>query len=148
MIFIEEAKLKEAFWSRYCYRSNILRYQFECPVRTGGIDLLTIEEVSSRNGMHSIQINTFEFKLNDIKKVIAQAEENLLYAHKSWIVIPIEKTKIIKDRYLNYLKEKKYIGCIGVNVDGKWEIIYQPWTQSDTNIVFNQVIATLMLNKI
>lgn len=148
MMFIEEQKLKEAFWSKYNYRKNILRYQFECPIRNGGIDLLTIESLKDKDRTLTVQVNAFEFKLSDIKKAIAQAEENLNYAHKSWIVIPHEKGKIIKDKYLNYLEQKKYIGCISVELDGRWTIIYQPWTQPDHHLKFNQGIAKLMLNEL
>ena len=54
------------------------------------------------------QINAFEFKLTDIKKVLLQAEGNLPYCNKSWIVIPEEKKDVILNRYMNYLNEKKY----------------------------------------
>ena len=53
------------------------------------------------------QINAFEFKLTDIKKVLLQAEGNLPYCNKSWIVIPEEKKDVILNRYMNYLNEKK-----------------------------------------
>ena len=49
------------------------------------------------------QINAFEFKLTDIKKVLLQAEGNLPYCNKSWIVIPEEKKDVILNRYMNYL---------------------------------------------
>lgn len=147
MMFIEEKKLKEAFWSKYKYRSNILRYQFESPIRHGGIDLVTVERVKyDRSELgESIQVNTFEFKLSDVKKVLAQAEENLAYAHKSWVVMPLEKTKIITDRYMDYLKQKKYIGVLGVELDGRWTIVVQPWTQPDSHLTYNQNVVRLML---
>lgn len=66
-----------------------------------------------------------------MKKAFLQAEANLKYVNKSWIVIPIEKEKAIQDRYLNYLKEKKYIGVIGVKEGGYYKILYQPWFQKE-----------------
>ena len=43
--FVEEVRLKEAFWDKYKYRSNILASQFESVARHGGVDLLTAELV-------------------------------------------------------------------------------------------------------
>ena len=50
---------------------------------------------------------------------------------KSYNGNPIEKEKAIQDRYLNYLKEKKYIGVIGVKEGGYYKILYQPWFQKE-----------------
>ena len=55
------------------------------------------------------QINAFEFKLTDIKKVLLQAEGNLPYCNKSWIVIPEEKKDVVLNRYMNYLNEKNIL---------------------------------------
>lgn len=63
--------------------------------------------------------------LSDIKKAFLQAEGNLPYVNKSWIVIPIEKKNLILYKYKNYLDEKKYIGVIGVEPEGRYSIIYQ-----------------------
>ena len=148
MIFIEESKLKDAFWSKYKYRKSIMRYQFESPIRKGGVDLLTVERVPMQHSDQDeiIQINTFEFKLADIRKALAQAQENLAFAHKSWVVLPLEKCKIVQDKYMNYLREMRYIGVIGVELDGRWSIIVKPGTQPDSKIAFNQDIAKIMLN--
>lgn len=97
------------------------KWQFECPIREGNADLVTIEKFQN-----NWQINAFEFKLNDIKKVFLQAEGNLPHCNKSWIVVPIEKTKYILDRYQNFLQEKRYIGVIGVESGGRYIVAYQP----------------------
>ena len=47
---------------------------------------------------------------------------------------------------MNYLREMRYIGVIGVELDGRWSIVVKPGTQPDSKIVFNQDIAKLMLN--
>ena len=112
--FVEEVRLKEAFWDKYKYRTNILASQFESVARHGGVDLLTAELVENKTTKETaIQFVSFEFKLDDIKKAIAQAEENSRFCHKSFIVIPLEKEKVINDRYKDYLKKAKYIGEIG-----------------------------------
>lgn len=142
MKFIEEKTLRDKWWKHYDYRNNILNYQFECNARTGGVDLLTIETVEAPEGLKVIFIG-WEFKLDDIKKAIAQAEANLKFCHKSFIVIPIEKQNVIEDKYLSYLKEKKYIGVVGVELTGKWKIIFQPQIQRDGYVKLNQEILKL-----
>ena len=52
MKYVEEKALKEQFWKKYGYRSNIIAYQFECKARTGGVDLLTVEKVKDVKGFH------------------------------------------------------------------------------------------------
>ena len=141
MKFIEERRLKEAFWDKYGYRSNILRYQFECPARNGGIDLLTVEKYQDR-----ITLVAFEFKLDDIKKALAQAEEDLIYAHKSFIVIPSEKIDVVNDKYLDWIRSKRYIGVIGVDLDGRWHMSVKAQMQTDEALKFNQVVAKMLLN--
>lgn len=143
MKFIEEKNLREAFWKHYGYRSNILRYQFECPIRVGGVDLLTIEEFNGR-----IMVVAFEFKLADIKKALAQAEENLKYAHKSFIVVPEDKIQTVVDKYSDWIKSKKYIGVIGVNLEGKWTMPIKAQLQTDSNLSFNQMLCKIMLGKL
>lgn len=128
-MFIEEKQLKETFWNNYKNRKAIVRSQFENAMRTGNCDLLTLEIFQEK-----YQINAFEFKLTDIKKVLAQAEANLPFVNKSWIVIPINKENLIRDKYLNYLKEKRYIGVIGVEDGGRWNIIYQPMIQQQFKV--------------
>ena len=141
MKFIEEQGLVEAFWKKYGYRSNILRHQFECPCRKGNIDLVTIEEYQGR-----IMIVGFEFKLDDIKKALAQAEEDLEYCTKVFVVVPKEKVKTVLDKYSDYLSSKKFIGVIGVEYgSGRWEINYKAQMQNDVLLSYNQEIMKLML---
>lgn len=138
-MFIEEKVLKEKFWENYKNRKGIVAYQFENALRKGNCDLLTLEVYQEK-----YQINAFEFKLNDIKKVLAQAEANLPYANKSWVVVPIEKEQLIKDKYMNYLTEKKYIGVMGVEAGGRWIIIHQPKIQQD--IKLSQEVLAFIIN--
>ena len=88
MAFLYEKDLKEKFWESYNRKGRAIKYEFESPIRDGNADLITIEKYQER-----YQINSFEFKLDDIKKVMLQAEANLPFVNKSWIVIPIEKEK-------------------------------------------------------
>ena len=120
-MFLYEKDLKYKFWKSYNNKNRAKKYQFECPIREGNAYLVTIEKYQG-----DYQINSFEFKLNDIKKVLLQAEANLDFVNKSWIVIPIEKKQLILEKYKNHLDEKSYIGVIGVYSEGKYEIIYQP----------------------
>ena len=75
-----------------------------------------------------------------------QAEGNLPYCNKSWVVIPAEKKELIENRYINYLKEKKYIGVIVVETGGRYTIVYQPkfkqelrFSQTLLNVCFAEV---------
>lgn len=138
-MFLYEKDLKEIFWKRYNYKGRALRYQFECALRDGNADLVTVEKYGDE-----YQFNAFEFKLSDIKKAFKQAEANLKFVNKSWIVVPIEKEKIIKDRYLNYLKEKQYIGVLGVKENGYYETIYQPYFQKEP-LMSQQLIKLCMV---
>ncbi|MCI6272208.1 MAG: hypothetical protein MR601_04590 [Erysipelotrichaceae bacterium] len=144
MIFVEEKQLRDAFWKKYNYRKNILKYQFESNARHGGVDLITVETVERPEGDSIVTFIGWEFKLSDIKKAIAQAELSLEFCHKVFVVIPLEKRKIIEEKYLQYLEDKKYIGVIGVELDGRWTMIYQPWMQKDDNIKINQEILKLL----
>lgn len=144
MMFVEEKQLRDAFWNKYNYRKNILKYQFESNARHGGVDLITIETVDRAEDENSITFIGWEFKLTDIKKAIAQAELSLEFCHKVFVVIPLEKRKLIEDKYINYLEEKKFIGVIGVELDGRWTMIYQPWMQKDENLKLNQEILRLL----
>lgn len=144
MIFVEEKQLRDAFWKKYGYRKNILKYQFESNCRHGAIDLLTIETVEKAEDCKDITFVGWEFKLSDIKKAIAQAELDLEFCHKVFVVIPLEKRKIVEEKYKQYLDEKKYIGVIGVEVNGRWTMIYQPWMQKDENIKINQTILKVL----
>ena len=137
-MFISEKELKNQFWTYYKRRKGIVAYQFENSMREGNCDLLTLEVFQDK-----YQINAFEFKLNDIKKVFLQAEANLPFVNKSWVVIPMEKEELINNKYLNYLKEKQFIGVIGVETSGRWNIIYQPRIQQEFKI--NQEIIKFIV---
>lgn len=137
-MFLQEKELKETFWKSYNNKGRAIRYQFECAIRDGNADLVTIETYQGK-----YQINAFEFKLNDIKKAILQAEGNLPYCNKSWIVVPIEKKDLILDKYQNYLYEKKYIGVIGVEAQGRYSIIYQP--RFRRKVLFHQEIVKICM---
>lgn len=136
--FLSEKELKNTFWENYNRKGRALRYQFECEIREGNADLVTVEVFQD-----NYQLNAFEFKLNDIKKVLLQAEGNSEYVNKSWIVIPSDKEMLIKDKYLNYLQMKKYIGVIGVEDGGRYSIIYQPAFRKE--LKFNQALINLMM---
>lgn len=138
-MFLQEKDLKNVFWENYNRKKRALRYQFECSVREGNADLITIETYQG-----SYQINAFEFKLSDIKKAFLQAEANLKYVNKSWIVIPQEKENLILNKYQNYLNAKKYIGVIGVESSGRYNIIYQPRYKLET--ILHQEIIKLCMN--
>ena len=99
-MFLNEKELKNKFWKFYNASNRAIRYQFECSIREGNADLITVEKYQDK-----YQLNAFEFKLSDIKKAILQAEGNLTYVHKSWIVIPIEKKELILNKYKNYLPQ-------------------------------------------
>lgn len=85
-MFLTERKLRDVFWENYNYSGRALRYQFECPIREGNADLITIEKYQG-----NYQINAFEFKLADIKKLCCrrrkmhsmQIRRGLLYRQKS-----------------------------------------------------------------
>lgn len=68
-MFLTEKELKDAFWKSYNNKGRAVKWQFECPVREGNTDLMTLEKYQE-----NWQINAFEFKLTDIKKVLLQAE--------------------------------------------------------------------------
>ena len=43
-MFLTERKLRDVFWENYNYSGRALRYQFECPIREGNADPITIEK--------------------------------------------------------------------------------------------------------
>ena len=140
-MFLTEKELKETFWKSYNNRGRAKRWQFECPIREGNADLMTLEKYQD-----NWQINAFEFKLTDIKKVILQAEGNLPFCNKSWIVIPEEKKDIILNRYVNQLDKDKYIGVIGVASGGRYSIIYQPKFKQE--LAFNQTLLNMCMAEV
>ena len=138
MQFLYEKDMKKTFWEHYRKRKSVLKFQFECNAREGGVDLLTVEDVQGE-----YQICAFEFKLTDIKKAISQAEANLSFASKSFVVIPAEKEELIQNKYHSFLKEQRYIGVIGVEHSGRWKIIHQPYAQH--SVLMNQEVMKLIL---
>lgn len=139
-MFLTENDLKEMFWKNYNYSKRAIRYQFECRIREGGVDLVTVEEYQGR-----IQFNAFEFKLSDIKKAIAQAEANSPFVNKSFIVIPDNKETLIKNKYENYLNELGYVGVITVEEQGRWKMVKKPRFRND--VVMSQEILKMMIYK-
>lgn len=137
-MFLTEKELKDKFWENYNYAGRAVKYQFEAPMRTGSVDLMTLEIFQE-----NYQINTFEFKLNDIKKVILQAKANIQFSNKSWIVIPSEKAQVVTDRYQGILKEAKYIGVITVEEGGRWNIIHRPQFQKE--IILSQHLLNFLM---
>lgn len=140
-MFLTEKELKDKFWENYNYSGRALRYEFESPIREGNADLITIEMFQDK-----VQFNAFEFKLSDIKKAILQAKQNSKFVHKSWIVIPSEKGNLIKDRYITYLNDLKYVGVIIVEEGGRWKMIHKPVYRK--NIELKNEILKLMLLKL
>lgn len=128
-MFLTEQDLRETFWKNYNYSKRAIRYEFECPIREGRSDLITVELYQD-----NVQFNAFEFKLSDMQKAILQAKVNSPFVHKSWIVIPSEKEKLIRDRYESYLSEIKYVGVITVEAGGKWKMIHKPYFRKDVQL--------------
>ena len=139
-MFLTEQELKETFWKYYNYKGRAIRHQFEVEVRPGGIDLVTLEKFQGQ-----YQLNAFEFKLQDIKKVILQAKGNLPYVNKSWIVVPAEKEKVIRERYLQHIQDAAYIGVITVEDGGQWKVLHQPTFQKEIRL--HQAILNLMIKE-
>lgn len=137
-MFLTEQDLRETFWKNYNYSGRAIRYQFECPIRDGCADLITVESYQD-----NIQLNAFEFKLTDIKKAIMQAEANAPFVNKSWIVIPSEKENLVLTKYKSYLDGVKKIGVITVEKGGRWSMIYKPLFQNEVRL--NQTILKLLL---
>ncbi len=128
-MFISERELRDVFWGNYNRTGRAIRYQFEIPLREGAVDLVTLEKYQNK-----YQINSFEFKLSDIKKAILQAKANIPFSNKCWIVIPSEKENLIKDRYINELERIKNVGVITVEEGGKWKTILRPYFSNDVHI--------------
>lgn len=127
-MFLSEKELRDAFWKNYNYGSRALRYQFEIEFRTGSTDLLTLEKFQGH-----YQLNAFEFKLSDMKKVILQAKGNLAYVNKSWIVVPSEKQELVTGRYKNHLQGAG-IGAITVEEGGRWQMVVRPGYQKEVKM--------------
>lgn len=133
-MFLYEKNLRDEFWEKYSKRSNIISYSFETG-RPGGCDLLTFEE----NG-GNYEINSFEFKLDDIKKAILQARFNLKFSHKAWICVPKEKEALIDERYRSEIKKYKGMGVITVSEGGFYNFFVKTFKQNDENLKLNQDI--------
>ncbi len=137
-MFLTEKELRDKFWENYNYSGRAIYHQFEVPMREGCVDLMNIEKFQEK-----YQINAFEFKLNDIKKVILQAKANIEFCHKSWIVVPTEKTQVIQERYSGILADAKHIGVIAVEAGGHWQMIYRPQFQKEL-VLTQQLLNFLM----
>ena len=57
-MFLQEKELKEKFWKSYNGSNRAVRYQFECAIREGNADLVTVERFQDK-----YQINAFGFKI-------------------------------------------------------------------------------------
>lgn len=137
-MFISERELRDVFWKNYNGSGRAIRYQFEAPLREGSVDLITLEKYQGK-----YQINSFEFKLTDIKKAILQAKANVSFSNKSWIVIPSEKESLIRDRYINELNKIKHVGVITVEEGGKWTMIFRPYFSND--VVVSQELLEFLV---
>lgn len=137
-MFLTEQELRDKFWENYNYSGRALYHQFEAPMRYGSVDLMTVEMFQG-----NYQINAFEFKLHDIKKVILQAKANVEFCNKSWVVIPSEKEKVVLERYQNILQDAKHVGVITVEEGGRWNVLYRPQFQSEL-VLTQQLLNFLM----
>ena len=149
MKFVKEIDLKNQFWKKYCYRKNIVRYQFDSQARYGAMDLVTIEKVLSKGDKeYHYEICSFEFKLNDIDKAFAQAFENSKFCHKNFVVVPSYKKKVILDRYSDYFSKYSSIGCIAVSHEedgGGWEIFHKALKKDNDDLTFDQEFFKLAM---
>ena len=136
-MFLTENELKEKFWKYYNGNNRAIKYQFECNIREGNADLVTIEKYQD-----NFQINAFEFKRTDMKKVIRQAEENSKLVNKSWIVVPLDRQETINDKYISACKEKG-IGIIYVEDGGRWKLGLSPRFRRE--IPLTQQLINLMM---
>jgi hypothetical protein len=149
MRFTSEIDLRDHFWKMYSgSNKNIIAYQFEAKARTGATDLVTIEKVKNkdRSGFH-IEICSFEFKLDDLQKVFAQAYANSSFSHKSFVVVPANKRKAIEDNYTDYYKKYPSIGCIAVDHPedngGRYKMFHYAHVRLDSELQLNQEILKL-----
>ena len=101
------------------------------------LDFRTVEKYQE-----NLQINAFEFKLTDIRKVIRQAEENAKLVNKSWIVIPADRKSVISDKYIGACKEKG-IGILYVEDGGRWSRGLSPRYKRE--IPMTQQLLNLMM---
>ena len=120
-MFLTEQELRDRFWENYNYSGRAIYHQFEAPMRYGDVDLMTIEKFQER-----YQINAFEFKLNDVKKVMLQ-----------------EKAQIILNRYRRMIEDAKHVGVITVEEGGRWNVILRPQFQKE--IVLTQQLLDFLM---
>lgn len=94
-----------------------------------------------------IELCSFEFKLADIDKAFSQAYLNSQFCHKNFVVVPMDKKKVILDKYSDYFKKYPHIGCIGVyhpeEEGGKWEMFHKCRTKADDELKQNQEVLKL-----
>ena len=116
--FLTEKDLKEVFWKSYYNTLKVKSYQFECKIREGNADLVTLEMFQEE-----YQINSFEFKISNFSKALLQAKANLEYVNRSWIVLPYSTAASAVERNQQELKELKHIGVIGVEAGGRYHYL-------------------------
>ncbi|MFV0527193.1 MAG: hypothetical protein ACK5MN_00500 [Lachnospiraceae bacterium] len=119
-MFLNEKMLREAFWKCYNYKKRAIRCFTEVDLTHGRVDLMTLEVYKD-----NYQINSFEFKIADIKKGILKACANKQFSSKSWLVLPKEKQELINSKYQEDLK-RNGIGVLLVADDGRWEAVLKP----------------------
>lgn len=139
MAFLTEKELRDSFWKAYNNKKRAKRFQFECPIRDGSADLVTVEKY-----LDNWQINAFEFKNSgDLKKAFLQAEGNLKYVNRSWVVLPIENKNTLDNKWQQYLQKMKYIGVFLVEPSGRYSCYKLAYTKETCDI--SQVIINLMM---
>ena len=123
-MFLYEKDLKEAFWEKYKSRDNVKNYAFEIG-RSGGADLITFEYLNNR----------YEYN------AILQANYNLKYSHKSWIVLPEEKRNVIQNKYYTQIKWTRGLGVIFVKEGGYYNFFIKP--MPNDSVLVNQELLKL-----
>ena len=134
-MFLYEKDLKDAFREKYKSRDNVKNYAFEIG-RSGGADLITFEYLNNR-----YEYNAFEFKIDNISKAILQANYNLKYSHKSWIVLPEEKRNVIQNKYYTQIKWTRGLGVIFVKEGGYYNFFIKP--MPNDSVLVNQELLKL-----
>lgn len=119
-MFLSEKELKQKFWDNYNYGKRAICSQFDIQIDNRAVDLMTLEKYQEK-----YQLNAFEFMLTDVKRVIFQAKGNIPYVTKSWIVMPMEKSELLRTKYINTI-QKEGIGVIVVEEGGRWQMIVKP----------------------
>lgn len=56
-MFLTEKELKDAFWKSYNNKGRAVKWQFECPVREGNTDLMTLEKYQETGRLMRLNLN-------------------------------------------------------------------------------------------